>query len=134
MLFCTKVAFKCTKVHDYRSTNTGNAVKNICILVGIIILQPLVLFSFADKQISTRHLLLKDTIGTLEMENEAYIQMFYMSWAFFPAFVLVGVLQLILAYLYNKHHPFSIILSKDENSISCFHPTFDMKTKCTYLF
>ena len=45
------------------------------------------------------------------MENEAYIQSYYMSWAFFPCFIVIGIGQILLFYFFNqKFHPFSIIL------------------------
>ena len=62
-------------------------------------------------QVAQRQMLLKDTIGTLVMEDEAYVQSFYMAWIFFPIFILIGVGQGILIELYNKkYHPFNIIL------------------------
>ena len=54
---------------------------------------------------------LKDTIGTLVMEDEAYVQSFYIAWIFFPIFILIAVGQGLLIELYNKkYHPFNIIL------------------------
>ena len=70
---------------------------------------------FSDTKISERHLLLKATIDTLTSEDEAYEQAFYMSWVFLLSFILIGLGQIILFYLYNKKcHPFSIILPDDE--------------------
>ena len=45
------------------------------------------------------------------MEDEAYVQSFYMAWIFFPIFILIAVVQGLLIELYNKkYHPFNIIL------------------------
>ena len=54
---------------------------------------------------------LKETIDTLVMEDEAYVQSFYMAWMFFPIFIFIGIGQVILFVLYNnKYHPFQVIL------------------------
>ena len=58
---------------------------------------------------------LKATIGTLQMEDEAFVQCYYnvttMSWIFYPIFTLIGILQIILFVLYNnKFHPFCDLL------------------------
>ena len=45
------------------------------------------------------------------MEDEAYVQSFYMAWIFFPIFIVIAVVQGLLIELYNKkYHPFIIIL------------------------
>ena len=54
---------------------------------------------------------LKATIGTLQMEDEAFVLCYYLSWVFYPIFTLIGILQMILFLLYNqKYHPFSDLL------------------------
>ena len=56
---------------------------------------------------------LKATIDTLEMEDEAYVQIFYMAWIFYPIFIFIGILQVILFVLYNhKCHPFRALLEE----------------------
>ena len=66
---------------------------------------------FPDMMISERHTLLKSTIGTLHMEDEAFEQSFYMSWVFYPFFFIIGLGQILFFYLYNKKfHPFCEIL------------------------
>ena len=69
------------------------------------------IYYFSDLKIEERHNLLSTTIGTLNMENEAYEQAFYMAWAFYPCFFVIGLGQILFFYLYNrKYHPFSEIL------------------------
>ena len=54
---------------------------------------------------------LQATIGTLEMEDEAFERCKTMSWIFYPIFMLIGILQIILFVLYNdKFHPFCDLL------------------------
>ena len=54
---------------------------------------------------------LKATIGTLQMEDEAFVQCYYMSWIFYPIFTLIAILQVISFLLYNHYfHPFYDIL------------------------
>ena len=73
--------------------------------------EPKLYFNISDVQVAERHIHLKDTIGTLVMEDEAYVQSFYMAWIFFPIFILIAVVQGLLIELYNKkYHPFNIIL------------------------
>ena len=73
--------------------------------------EPKLYFNISDAQVAERHIHLKDTIGTLVMEDEAYDQSFYMAWIFFPIFILIAVGQGLLIELYNKkYHPFNIIL------------------------
>ena len=60
-------------------------------------------------------MLLKCTIDTLEMENEAYELSYYMSWIFYPIFMILGFGQILLLCLYiEKHHPFNVILKGAE--------------------
>ena len=69
----------------------------------------------SDAKISERHLLLESTIDTLDMENEAYSLAYYMSWIFYPIFIVVGFGQILLICLYvEKCHPFSEILKGAE--------------------
>ena len=71
----------------------------------------------SDSKVSERHLHLKSTIGTLEMENEAYDQVYFMAWVFFPSFMLIAIFQAILFILFNnKCHPFSDILEGADRS------------------
>ena len=45
------------------------------------------------------------------MENEAYNLAYHMAWVFFPCFLLIAMLQLILFCLFNhKYHPFVDLL------------------------
>ena len=45
------------------------------------------------------------------MENEAYTLAYHMAWVFFPCFLLIAMLQLILFCLFNhKYHPFVDLL------------------------
>ena len=68
-------------------------------------------------QVKQRHLLLKSTIDTLTMEDEAYEKSFFLAWVFFPTFFVIGVLQLILFNLYNQiFHPFGVILKGADNN------------------
>ena len=58
---------------------------------------------------------LKATIGTLQMEDEAFELCYYLSWVFYPIFTLIGILQMILFLLYNqKYHPFSDLLIRPD--------------------
>ena len=62
-------------------------------------------------KISERHALLSSTIGTLKMEDEAFEQSFYMAWAFYPFYIIIGLGKILFFYLYNnKFHPFNEIL------------------------
>ena len=73
-------------------------------------------FWLSDLKISERQLHLKATIGTLSMEDEAYTQAYYMAWVFFPCFLLIAILQLILFCLFNhKYHPFSDLLDSADH-------------------
>ena len=74
-------------------------------------IEPKIYFNVSDVQIAERHMHLKATIDTLVMEDEAYVQSFYMAWMFFPIFIFIGIGQVILFVLYNnKYHPFQVIL------------------------
>ena len=74
-----------------------------------------IFYFVSDAKISERHLLLESTIDTLDMENEAYSLAFYMSWIFYPIFIVVGFGQILLICLYvEKYHPFSEILKGAE--------------------
>ena len=75
---------------------------------------------------------LKATIDTLVMEDEAYVQSFYMAWMFFPIFIFIGIGQVILFVLYNnKYHPFQIILKgatkKGKMTFTWINSTLDSK-------
>ena len=73
--------------------------------------EPKTYFNVSDVQIAERHMHLKETIDTLVMEDEAYVQSFNMAWMFFPIFIFIGIGQVILFVLYNnKYHPFQVIL------------------------
>ena len=73
--------------------------------------EPKIYFNVSDVKVAERHMHLKATIDTLVMEDEAYVQSFYMAWMFFPIFIFIGIGQVILFVLYNnKYHPFQIIL------------------------
>ena len=50
------------------------------------------------------------------MEDEAYERASYMAWVFYPCFIIIGIGQIILFWLYNdKYHPFSVILKGVKN-------------------
>ena len=50
------------------------------------------------------------------MENEAYTLAYHMAWVFFPCFLLIAMLQLILFCLFNhKYHPFVDLLDDADN-------------------
>ena len=50
------------------------------------------------------------------MENEAYTLAYHMAWVFFPCFLLIAMLQLILFCLFNhKYHPFVDLLDDTDN-------------------
>ena len=69
----------------------------------------------SDTKVYERHLHLKATIGTLQMEDEAFVLCYYLSWVFYPIFTLIGILQMILFLLYNqKFHPFSVLLIRPD--------------------
>ena len=57
--------------------------------------------------------MLKDSIGTLEMENIAYNKAWYFSWIFHVISVGCSVLQYVCFHLYNeKYHPMAMILEE----------------------
>ena len=63
------------------------------------------------------------------MEDEAYERAFYLAWVFYPCFIIIGIGQIILFWLYNdKYHPFSEILKGVKKqgmpkvSTLCFKP------------
>ena len=76
----------------------------------------LFLFLFiSDSKVYERHMHLKATIGTLQMEDEAFVLCYYLSWVFYPIFTLIGILQIVLFLLYNqKYHPFSDLLIRPD--------------------
>ena len=66
---------------------------------------------FLDYGISERHTQLDATIGVLDMEVESYELSKLMAWIFYPAWILLTVIQAICFILYNgKFHPLSKIL------------------------
>ena len=45
------------------------------------------------------------------MEDEAFYKAFYMAWVFYPCFIVIGLVQILLLCLYIKrYHPFAKIL------------------------
>ena len=79
-------------------------ISNFLILILLVIL---------DSKVYERHMHLKATIGTLDMEDEAYVKCYYMAWIFYPIFICIGIFQVILFVLYNhKCHPFRNLLEE----------------------
>ena len=70
---------------------------------------------FLDSSITERHMLLKSTIGTLTMEEEAFQLSLFMASVFYLIFIAVGIVQISLICLYfEKYHPFNEILKGAE--------------------
>ena len=72
---------------------------------------------FADCFIEERHTILKNSIGTLKMENIAYNQAWIFSWIFHVIVILCSILQYVCFNLYNeKYHPMAMILKETKIS------------------
>ena len=77
----------------------------------------ILLFTFSVYFISERHHVLKDTIGTLPLEDIAYNQSWLFSWIFFIVVIVCAIFQYIFFYLYNdKFHPMAFILESARRS------------------
>ena len=71
-----------------------------------------------DHSIAERHEILMDSIGTLDMENEAYTKAWIFSWIFYIVTIMCSILQYVCFYFYNeKYHPMAMILKKEP--VSC---------------
>ena len=57
--------------------------------------------------------MLMDSIGTLEMENVAYIKAWIFSWIFHVFIIVCSILQYVCFHFYNeKYHPMAMILEE----------------------
>ena len=66
-----------------------------------------------DCSIDKKHEILMDSIGPLDMENEAYIKAWFFSWIFFIIIIFLSFAQYVCFHFYNeKYHPLAMILQE----------------------
>ena len=70
-----------------------------------------IVFFFEDLGVLERHNQVENTVGALDMENEALQKAWLFSWIFFPIWILLAIIQAICFLFSNgKLHPLAKIL------------------------
>ena len=70
---------------------------------------------FTDRNILDRHNHLIATVGFLQMEEDSLRTAYYFSWVFFPAWIILTIVQIVCFFLYNgRLHPLAKIIDKYE--------------------
>ena len=70
---------------------------------------------FTDQNILERHSHLNATVGFLQMEEDSLRTAYYFSWVFFPAWIILTIVQIVCFILYNgRLHPLARIIDESE--------------------